>query len=158
MAGKIVVLGPDEGTALWMLGGLFEVKASSDETDGAVTVMEMTLPPGTQTPPHKHPGGEAVYVLEGHIRYHIENDVVEAGPGSFFSIPEGTLEWFEPAGDTPARLLVIYTPGGIDKFFSEVGEPATVRQVPPPSDSPPDLERIVAVAAQYGMEILVPEG
>ena len=157
MAGKTVVVGPGEGTALWLLGGLYEVKTTAEETGGAMTVMEMTLPTGAAPPPHTHPGGEAVYVLEGNIRYHIGDDVVEAETGSFFSIPEGTLEWFEPTGDTPARLLVIYTPGGIDKFFTEVAEPASVREIPPPSDSSPDLERIVSVASQYGMEIVPPE-
>ncbi len=157
MAGTTVVLGPDEGTALWLFDGLFEVKASGEETGGAMTVVQITVPPGAGPPPHTHEGGEGVYVLEGNVRFHIEDDTVEAEPGSFLYFPAGTLETFEPTGDGPAKLLFIYTPGGIDRFFVEVGEPAKVREVPPPSESPPDIERIVAVGARYGLDLRLPE-
>jgi quercetin dioxygenase-like cupin family protein len=68
-------------------------------------------------PPHVHRGGESVYVLEGQVRYHIGGEVHEGGPGTFFHVPAGVEENFEPADDNPIRLLVIYTPGGMDEFF-----------------------------------------
>ena len=83
-----------------------------------------------------------------------EWNAAEAGPGSFFHIPEGTWENFEPLEQT--RLLVIYTPGGMDKFFEEAGEPAERREIPPPSDAPPDLERLTAIAEKHGLELRVP--
>src|SRR5438552_1251215 len=132
MAEQTVARKPGEGTAFWMLGGLYEVKASSDETGGQTTIMEMTIPAGMGPPPHTHSGGEAVYVLEGKIRYHIGDDVTEGGPGSFFYIPEGTWENFEPI--EPSRLLVIYIPGGQEEFFADAGEPAGAHELPPPPD------------------------
>src|SRR2546423_11937762 len=96
MADTTVVRNPGEGTAYWMLGGLYEVKAAGDETGGAATIVEMTIPSGSGPPPHTHAGGEAVYVLQGNVKYHIGDDVFEGGPGSFFYIPEGTWENFEP--------------------------------------------------------------
>jgi quercetin dioxygenase-like cupin family protein len=141
-------------SAIWMLGGLYRVMAAGDETGGAVTIMEMTIPAGAGPPPHTHPGGESVYVIEGKLRYHIGDDVVEGGPGSFFYVPEGTKENFEPLEQS--RLLVIYTPGGIDGFFAEAGEPAQANELPPPSDTPPDLERMVEIGRRYGMEIEAP--
>jgi quercetin dioxygenase-like cupin family protein len=154
MADKTVVRKQGEGTALWMLDSLYEVKAAGDETNGALTVMEMTMPAGMGPPPHTHPGGESVYVLEGTLRYHIGDETVEGGPGSFFYIPEGTWENFEPV-DT-VRVLVIYTPGGIDEFFAEAGEPAEARELPPPSDSPPDVERIIAIGERHGLQMKPP--
>lgn len=145
-----------EGDAVWMLDSLYAIRASSEETDGAVTIMEMTIPPGMGPPPHTHPGGESVYVLEGEVRYHIGGETYEGGPGTFFHVPAGVEEHFEPAGDTPVRLLVVYTPGGIEKFFREVGEPAERQELPPRSETPPDFERIVRVAAQHGMNITAP--
>src|SRR5690348_10286984 len=79
MAGKTVVRNLGEGDAYWMLGGLYELKAGADETDGKMSVFEFTLPPGAGPPPHTHPGGEAVYVLEGQVKYHIEDDVHDGG-------------------------------------------------------------------------------
>lgn len=154
MAGTVVARKADEGSAIWMLGGLYEVKVSGEETGGALTVMEMTLPAGMGPPPHTHPGGETVRVLEGTIRYHIEGEHIEGGPGSIFFIPAGTLENFEPL--TASRILVVYTPGGIDRFFEEAGERAASRVVPEPPSGPPDLERLSVIAAKYGMKIQPP--
>jgi quercetin dioxygenase-like cupin family protein len=155
MADKTVVRKSGEGDAYWLLGGLYEQKAGADETGGAVTIFEMTLPPGAGPPPHTHPGGEAVYVLEGNLRYHIDGDVHEGGPGSFFYIPEGTWENFEPTEH--ARLLVIYTPGGAEEFFAAAGEPAGAHELPPPLDGPPDIEELMAAAGRHGMKIRAPQ-
>jgi hypothetical protein len=56
-----------------------------------------------------------------------------------------------------ARILVTYLPGGIDRFFAEAGEPASSRELPPPTETPPDLAQIAAVGERYGMQIQVPE-
>jgi quercetin dioxygenase-like cupin family protein len=154
MAGESVVRKPGEGTAFWMLGGLYEVKASSDETGGEMTVMQMTMPAGLGPPPHTHPGTESVYVLDGNLRYHIAGETFEGGPGSFFHIPQGVLENFEPVTD--CRVLVVYTPGGIESFFAEAGEPAERREVPPAPTEPPDIDRLIAIGRKYGMEIEAP--
>jgi quercetin dioxygenase-like cupin family protein len=157
MEGKFVARRQGEGNAFWVLGGLYEVKASSAETNDGVTIMEMTIPEGMGPPPHTHPGAEAVYVLEGTLRYHIGGEIVEGGPGSFFYIPAGTIENFEPT--STVRILVIYAPGGgIDKFFSEIGEPARVREIPPPPETPPDLDRMVAAGERYGIVMQAPAG
>lgn len=103
-----------------------------------------------------HAGAETLYVLEGRLRFHSGDEAIEAGPGSFFYTPSGTLETFEPL--ETVRVLVSYTPGGTDRFFREIGEPAAAREIPPPSETPPDFERIVAIAEQYGMQIQAPPG
>jgi hypothetical protein len=51
-------------------------------------------------------------------------------------------------------MAVIITPAGLEKFFEEVGEPVTDPSSPP--EGPPDIERLVAVAREYGMEIPPP--
>jgi quercetin dioxygenase-like cupin family protein len=144
-----------QGRAFWMLGGLYEVRVSSDESGGAVTTMEMLLPPGAGPPPHTHPGAETVYVLEGTITYHIGDEDFEGTPGSIFHIPAGTMECFEPTGDTNVRLLVSYMPGGIEQFFAEAGEEAPRMELPPPMTEPPDIATIAAIGAKYGMNIQV---
>jgi hypothetical protein len=58
------------------------------------------------------------------------------------------------AGDPPARALVLNTPAGLEEFIEEGGEPAT----DPSSSSPPppeaqDLERLVAIAPKYAIEV-----
>jgi quercetin dioxygenase-like cupin family protein len=155
MADQVVVRHSGEGKAYWMLGGLYENKALADETGGSMSVFEMTLPAGLGPPPHIHSGAEAVYVLEGAVRYHIEGEVFEGRPGSFFYIPEGTLENFEPTART--RLLVIYAPGGIEAFFEEAGEEAQAREIPPPPEGEPDIPALIAIGEKHGLKIPAPE-
>jgi quercetin dioxygenase-like cupin family protein len=155
VAETVVARKPAEGDVFWVLGGLYEVKVPSDETDGAMVVIEMTIPEGKGPPLHTHQGAETVYVLDGTVRMHIGNDTVEGEPGAIFRIPAGIWETLEPVGI--ARVLIAYTPGGdIDKFFAEIGERAPVRELPPPSEESPDVERIVSVGARYGIEMRPP--
>lgn len=153
MGDKLIVRRAGEGQPIWMLGGLYEIKAAGEETNGAMTVAEMTVPVGCGPPPHIHAGGEAVYVLEGRLRYRIGEEVTEAGPGTFFYFPAGTVEWFEPL--ETVRLLVIYSPGGMDEFFAEAGEPAASHTIPAQA-GPPDVERLVELGARHGLQLMAP--
>lgn len=151
---KSIVRESSQGNAYWVLGGLYEVLLSSEDTGGVCTIMRMTVPQGSGPPPHTHPGSESAYVLEGTARFHVDGQTHEAGPGAVLHFPTGTLETFEPT--STVRLMIVYEPGGIDRFFSEVGEVATERTLPPPSDTPPDFERIARIGEQYGMQFDLP--
>ena len=154
MSGKAVVNGVGRGRAIWMLGGLYEVLVSGDETNGQSTVMHFTIPAGAAPPLHRHDGDETVFVLEGTLNYHIGGETFEGGPGSVFHIPAGTEERFEPT--STVKLVVNYAPGGIDRFFAEAGEPATTREIPPAPTSPPDIERLAQIGATHGLHLVPP--
>jgi hypothetical protein len=54
-------------------------------------------------------------------------------------------------------MLVSQTPGGLyERFFEEVGKPVTGEAVPLVLEDQPNLERIVAIGVQYGIEIPPP--
>jgi quercetin dioxygenase-like cupin family protein len=147
-----------EGQPLWFLGSLFDIKLTGEETSGQLTVIELTVgPQRLAAPPHTHNGGETVYMLDGTLRFHVGDRTVDAGAGSTLHPPKGAWEWFENITDKPARALIVYSPGGIDKFFKELGEPAKRREVPP-APAQPDLERIAKTAAKYGMQVKPPPG
>ena len=154
MSGKAVVKDPGKAQSIWMLGGLYEVLVSSDETNGKTTVMHFTIPVGAAPPLHRHDVDETIYVLEGTLNYNIGGETFEGGPGSIFYIPAGTEENFEPT--SAIKLLVHYEPGGIDKFFAEAGEPATAREVPPAPTSPPDIARLAEIGARNGLHLVPP--
>jgi mannose-6-phosphate isomerase-like protein (cupin superfamily) len=156
MAGKTVVHKAGEGKAFWMLGGLYEVLLSSDETNGASTVMQMTMPAQSGPPPHVHHGvHETVYVVEGTITCYFDGQKVEAGPGSLVRIPADTPERFEPT--TKARVVVTYEPGGMDKFFAEAAQPAARRELPATPTAPPDTRRLTEIGSRYGLEFQAPQ-
>jgi hypothetical protein len=64
------------------------------------------------------------------------------------------LHSFRNVATRHGRTAVIITPAGLEKFFEEVGEPVT--DPSSPLEGPPDIERLVAVARKYGMEIPPP--
>ena len=156
MTEKTVVRNAGEGQAFWMLGGLYELMVSSDESGGGVTIMQFTIPAGMGPPPHTHPGSETVCVLDGTLNYEIGGETFAGGPGATFFIPEGVVERFDPS--TEVKVLVTYAPGGIESFFAEAGEPAKERKVPPPPSGSPDVERLSAIGAKHGMQIQPPPG
>ena len=61
----------------------------------------------------------------------------------------------EPNG---GRALVGFQPFHFEGFLREVGEPATELVLPPPLTCPPDMARLLPIAARNGMEILGPPG
>jgi quercetin dioxygenase-like cupin family protein len=154
MSGKAVAKNREQGQAIWMLGGLYEVLLSSDDTDGKSTLIQFTIPVGAAPPLHRHDCDETVYVVEGTLNYHIGGEVFEGAPGSVFHIPAGTEENFEPT--TTLKIIAKYEPGGIDKFFAEAGEPAKSRNIPPAPTSPPDVARLAEIGARHGLHLISP--
>ena len=153
-----VVLKKGEGTALWFMGSLIELKATGDDTDGALTAMEMTVGPSFGAPPHTHEFGEVGYVLEGTLRFHIGDRTVDAAAGTFLFFPKGTTEWFENVTDSPARVLFVYARAGMENFFTETSQPAESRSLPPPPPppTPEEFEKLAAAAKRQGTELLPP--
>jgi hypothetical protein len=54
------------------------------------------------------------------------------------------------------RLLGYITPGGMERFFQEIGVPVTDGSAPPRTPTPEDIERQKALAPKYGIESLPP--
>jgi quercetin dioxygenase-like cupin family protein len=151
-------IGPDEGEALWILGGLYEFRAKGADSEGEYTVVEVRGPQGFVIPLHLHEReNEGFYVASGQATIFLGDDAIAAPVGSFAFAPRGLQHTFRL--DVPdTRLLLLITPGaaGHEGMFAEMGELATTRTVPPPPTSPPDPELLGAVAARHGTRIVGP--
>jgi mannose-6-phosphate isomerase-like protein (cupin superfamily) len=77
----------------------------------SVEVLVGAMEPGQGALPHAHPGIEQVcYMLEGRARAEVAGETCELGPGDCCYFPADTPHVFTIVGDTPARVLVIYSP------------------------------------------------
>jgi quercetin dioxygenase-like cupin family protein len=153
---RLMHVPPGEGEAFWVAGELVTIKATSEDTGGAYSLTEEIWPPEVGPPPHiHHTQDETFYVLEGELEFVSEDIVTRAGAGSLVHVPNGVQRAYKNPGPADARAIVIFTPGGFEGFFEEVGEPATGVASPPPAGEP-DLERLTAMAAKYGCEIPPP--
>jgi len=153
-----VALQPGEGEALWFLGALATVKASSEATAGRVTVTELLAPHGHGSPLHvRRDHDQSFYVLEGELTFWIDGEVIAAPAGSFVYGPRGIPFTFTVSSER-ARFLLAVEPGTFEAFMRALAEPARELAIPPAATEPPDFERLAALAAQYGIEILGPPG
>ena len=163
----VVHVPPGEGESLRVGDDTYTFKATAENTGGALTLMEATMPPSGAsprgaprggTPPHiHHRRDQAFYVLEGEIEITDGEHAFVAGAGSFLFVPRGAVYTSRNVGTGTARMLGIALPAGVEGFLREVGQPAgqTARQAetaPPPG--PEEMERVLAAARKYGMEIL----
>ena len=148
---------PGEGASVWLVGDLITVKLASEDTGGAYSLVEETTPPGGGPPPHVHRNeDEAIYVLEGDVEFLVGEGNVPAGAGSCVHVPSGILHTFKNVGNSPSRILGVFTPGGFEKFFLEAGEPVTEGSSAPEGE--PDVGRLVEIGQKYGLEIPPPPG
>lgn len=70
------------------------------------------ITPGGVADAHHHDVEyQAMYVLEGHAEIRLDDAPPRScGPGSVVRIPPGTVHEVIATGDTPLRLLIVYSP------------------------------------------------
>jgi quercetin dioxygenase-like cupin family protein len=146
-----------QGESFWVLGDHYSFKLPSGQTAGAMAVVELTAFPGNGPPPHiHHREDESFYVLEGTFSVLLANQTLQAGTGAFVHIPRGTLHTYRNVGTSPARVLVILSPGGFENLWREIGQPAEQGSAPPPPP-PGVIDKLLALAPQFGLEIPPPD-
>ncbi len=136
-----------DGEAIWSLGTLLLVKATGEQTGGAFSLFEVTLPKGASPPLHSHPQDESFYVLEGELTLSLDGEQTTLEPGSFAFVPRKVPHTFRVESET-AVTITLSTPAGIENFLRDVGVPAE-RPTLPPADArrPSDDERRAAEQA-----------
>ena len=87
---------------------------------------------------------EVVYVLDGELTFHIGAEVHRAREGSCLVLPRG-IEHSYVVESGLARLLVAVTPAGLEGFLEDVSRTDGM-----------DVERLITVAARYGITITGP--
>lgn len=103
----------------------YDFVATRSSTNGSLAVVDTHVPAGNGPPLHLHDDAdESFYVLEGEFEVVAGDDRFVISKGDFAFIPRGTLHIWKNNTDQPARMLRIYTPGGVEEFFADIGRPA----------------------------------
>jgi quercetin dioxygenase-like cupin family protein len=145
------------GRAAWVVGDHYTVKASGQDTGGAFTLIEVQVPPNSGPPPHVHRReDEAFYILEGEFEVYINDQRLTAGPGSWVTLAKGSLHHFRNISGTLGKMLILATPAGLDQFFLEAGRPATDTSPASGAATSADIEKLLAIAPKYEIEIKLP--
>ncbi len=144
---------PNEGQTVAVVGDVYRFMATGDDTDGRYAMFETVVRPGGGPPPHIHSREEeSFYVVEGEITFQVGDQRIVAKAGTFANMPVGSLHSFRNDTNKPARMIISVVPAGLEKMFLEVGQPVAFGlQAPPPSQA--EIDKLLAVAPSYGIEI-----
>jgi quercetin dioxygenase-like cupin family protein len=151
---KPLGIGKSEGEARWWFSSLAVIKATSANTGGQMTLVEVTEAPGAEAPLHvHHREDEGFWVLEGDVTFDVGGSSITAHAGDYVFGPRGIPHRYT-VGSGGCRMLFILTPGGFEKLVIAMSVPASHRTLPPPSDDEPDWAQIAAIAKAHGCELL----
>ena len=93
----------------------------SEETAGAVSIVELSSNAGWPGPPlHRHDFDEAFYVTEGELTFQLGEEVFTRGPGGLAFAPRNVAHTYANHSDAPARALLVCTPAGFERYFARL--------------------------------------
>ena len=142
-----------EGERLWFLGTLATIRVPGEAVAGRFALIEFLFPRHTSPPLHTHPQDESYVVLEGRVTIRAGERRFELEMGGTAVVPMGVAHTFRVDSDT-ARVLVLSTPAGLERFVRDGAVPANAPTLPPadtPRPTPQELSRIFAAHGQVNL-------
>jgi quercetin dioxygenase-like cupin family protein len=126
------------------------------DTNGAFSLFEATLLPGTEPPPHVHSReDELFYVLEGEFDVYVGKEVFNGKTGECIFLPRFTPHAFVIRSPR-LRLLILFAPAGVEEAFRSMSSPA--EELEPPNGaltySAADLEQTAQRFSARGVRML----
>jgi mannose-6-phosphate isomerase-like protein (cupin superfamily) len=143
------VVGSGEGQIIpGPAGGPSTIKARTETTNGSFALLEVTIGSLQGPPAHVHRREDEMwFLLDGRFRFMADDELFEVAPGGFVFVPRGTAHCFQNLEDRPSRILVMFTPSGMERFFEEHA------MLPP---GPVDPDRYRAIAERSWMDVAGP--
>lgn len=143
----------------WYMGMLLTNLTETPDTNGAFSLFEATLVPGTEPPPHVHSReDELFYVLEGEFDVYVGEEVFNGKTGECIFLPRFKPHTFI-IRSPQLRLLILFAPAGVEEAFRSMSSPA--QNLNPPigalTYSAEDLEQTVQRFSASGVRMLAPD-
>ncbi|MFF1683082.1 cupin domain-containing protein [Streptomyces sp. NPDC058256] len=141
-----------EGLTEWVSGDIYEIKATAEATNGALSFIDARIPPGNGPVAHVHSSrDELFYIISGELELlnGYQTFIAEAGAPVF--VPRGTRHRFRNVSDEETHMVFLFTPGGVETMFVETCDD------PVPGEQPQfwSAERFMSVASMemvYGFD------
>jgi len=138
---------------IWFVDTRAEILVSSEETEGRLSVVEVTGACGGMPPLHvHHTDDEVFHMIEGELTLFVGAEVVRLQPGETALAPRGIPHAYRIESEAGARVLVSSSPGGFDRYVAAIGVPAEGPGLPPEPIAP-NIESAAALAAATGYEV-----
>ncbi|MDF1825858.1 MAG: cupin domain-containing protein [Verrucomicrobiales bacterium] len=136
---------PNEARVIRAFGDEMILHLGVEDTGGKLTMWTNVTPPGGGPPPHYHDNeDEWFWPLSGPAEFLKDGSWIEVPAGTAVFMPRGTIHTFRNPNKEPLQMLIQTMPGGFDNFFSECADEFS-------SGGEPDMSKIVAISAKYGI-------
>jgi mannose-6-phosphate isomerase-like protein (cupin superfamily) len=120
------------------------ISVPAKETNGAYSVVEIQSSPGDSTPMHVHQNEDEHFVIvEGTARIALGDAIFDAAAGTSITLPRNIPHAWGNASDSPLRMVVICTPGGVEEALRLIAQGGK------------DID-FLAIAKKSGVQILGP--
>jgi mannose-6-phosphate isomerase-like protein (cupin superfamily) len=153
-SGAVVVRSGEGQTLRWGPAGRVRIIAGASTTHNSFSIVEATEGPGSGAPLHiHHREAEGFYILDGAIELTCGSEKVVAHAGDFVCAPKDVPHKYVVLGDKAARVLLLFSRPGFEKFFAEGGAP-----IGEPPAGPPNPDVFRRLVEKYDLELLEAPG
>jgi len=141
---------PPEPHIVWMPGGVrTEIHLDAEDTGGAFCLLVDHPPAGWSLPAHRHTDhAETINILAGDFEMDVDGDRRQLSSGQTIHIPQGAVHSGANVGGEIGRRVVLFSPGGMERFFLEAGAPTPEGEI--------DLAAALGSAIRHGWEFVTP--
>ena len=149
----------EENRAIWFVSMYGKVIVSADESEGRMSVLEVSGAQGQMPPLHVHRTDDEVFhVIDGELTVYVGAEAVRVGAGDTAFAPRGVPHTYRVESDG-GRWLTIGAPGGLDRYLLAIGRPAGGDGLPPEPIAP-DVDAAAELERETGfrIELLGPPG
>ncbi len=136
---------------VWMPGGVrTEIHLDSEDTDGAFCLLVDEPPAGWSLPAHRHRSeAETIHIVAGDFEMEVNGQRSRLVAGQSLHVPRGVVHAGANVGTTPGRRVVLFSPGGMERFFLEAGASGPEDEI--------DLAGTLRSALSHGWEFVAPD-
>ena len=87
-------------------------------------------------------------MLEGELSFQLEDDVFTRRAGELAFAPRGVPHTYANLSGAPARVLLVITPAGFERYFDQIAARITGSEPPPEAAKP--IPEVVTVGPPLG--------
>ena len=140
MSKATILHADDAAKVIYGAGDSYRFLVSNAESNGRIFAMEAVVPPGGGPPLHVQTReDEAFYILEGEVTFWADGERVVAHKGTFIHMPPDVAHRFLNESGSDARMLIWFSPAGIEAMFDDMAE---------------DPENYAAIGPRYGVTFM----
>lgn len=131
-------------------------RLTGQETNGALTVIDMMLKPGAEPPRHIHEFEDETFIVHsGELNLFVGEESYHARKGDVVFIPRTTPHHFRVMSEMVSCTILI-TPGGLEDFFEQATFPCLTEEIPvaeqPPTQA--EMDKMNELAGNYGIRFV----